>query len=140
MNQHWVVSRENFVVCGNYRRVSHPWFEKEPMMSKNIELTEEEKAYKPITENPIKVDLKEWESLLDIFGLLKRKLGLPDFCGDNWDAIWDSAWGFGSDPVLIEFYGVSEARERFPEDVDILLEIFDDLHKECPRIEYAVVD
>ena len=109
-------------------------------MSKKRELTEEEKAYKPITENPIKIDLKEWKSRFDIFGLLKKKLGLPDFCGENWDAIWDLAWGFSDEPVTIEFYGVSAAREKFPRDVRIMLEILDDLHKECPRIEYIVMD
>jgi RNAse (barnase) inhibitor barstar len=111
------------------------------MMSRRKELTEKEKAYKPITENPIKIDLKEWKLYLDIFGLLKRKLGLPDFCGENWDAIWDLAWGFTSKPVTLEFYGVSAARERFPEDVKIMLEIFNDLHKKkCPHIGHVVIN
>ncbi len=109
-------------------------------MPKKRELTEEEKAYRPITENPIRIDLKEWKSLFDIFGLLKRKLGLPDFCGENWDAIWDLAKGFTDVPVTIELHGVSTARERFPEDVDIMLEIFHDLHRGWPHIEYVVID
>jgi ribonuclease inhibitor len=110
------------------------------MMPEKRELTEEEKAYKPVTENPIRIDLREWTSRFDIFGLLKKKLGLPDFCGENWDAIWDLAWGFTDESVTIEFSGVSAARERFPGDVKIMLEIFDDLHKECPGIEYMVID
>ncbi len=109
-------------------------------MPEKRELTEEEKAYKPITENPIRIDLKEWKSLFDIFGLLKRKLGLPDFCGENWDAIWDLVKGFTDESVTIEFYGVSAARERFPEDVDIMLKIFHDLHRGWPHIEYVVID
>ena len=92
-------------------------------MSRKRELTEEEKAYKPITENPIKVDLKEWKRRSDIFVLLKRKLGLPDFCGLNWDAIWDLAWDFTDEPVVIEFRGLSAARESFPRDVDIMLKV-----------------
>ncbi len=109
-------------------------------MPEKRELTEEEKAYKPIAENPIRIDLKEWKSLFDIFGLLKRKLGLPDFCGENWNAIWDLAWGFSPDPVLIEFYGVSVAREKFPEDVEIMLKVFGRLQRECPWIEHVVID
>ncbi len=96
--------------------------------------------YTPITENPIRIDLKEWKSRFDIFGLLKRKLGLPGDCGENWDAIWDVAWGFSPDPVLIEFYGVSAARKKFPEDVEIMLKVFGRLQKECPWIEHVVID
>ena len=96
--------------------------------------------YTPITENPIRIDLKEWKSRFDIFGLLKRKLGLPGDCGENWDAIWDMAKWFTDESVTIEFSGVSAARERFPRDVNIMLEIFDDLHKECPCIKHVVID
>ncbi len=110
------------------------------MMAKDKELNDELMPYIPVTENPIKIDLKEWKSYFDIFGLLKRKLGLPGNCGENWNAIWDVAWGFTDEPVTIEFYGVSSARDRFPEDVDIMLRIFARLHKECPRIEYVVMD
>ncbi len=95
--------------------------------------------YTPITENPIRIDLKEWKSYPDIFGLLKRKLGLPGNCGENWDAIWDVVWHLSDVPVTIEFHGVSTARERFPEDVDIMLKIFHDLHKGWPHIEYVEI-
>lgn len=88
----------------------------------------------------LKIDLKEWKSRFDIFGLLKQKLGLPGDCSENWDAIWDMAWGFSKSPVLIEFRGVSAVREKFPKDAEIMLKLFSDLHKKCPRIEYAVID
>lgn len=110
------------------------------MKAKDKESSDRMMPYTPVTENPIKIDLKEWKSRFDIFGLLKRKLGLPGDCGENWDAIWDMAWGFSKAPVLIEFCGVSAARERHPKDVEIMLKLFGDLHKECPRIEYAVID
>ncbi len=109
-------------------------------MTEDSEFSDEMMPYKPITENPIEIDLKEWQSRFDIFELIKRKLGLPGDCGENWDAIWDMAWGFSENPVTIEFHGVLAARERFPRDVKIMLEVFERLQKECPRIEHVVID
>ena len=48
-------------------------------MQERRELTEEEKAYKPITENPIQIDLGSITDKFSLCRLLKQKLGLPDF-------------------------------------------------------------
>ena len=109
-------------------------------MSEKRKLTEVEKAYKEITENPIVIDLGEWKSYYDIFGLLKEKLGLPDFCGKNWYAIGDLARDFSSEPVTIEFHGASDAKKRFPESAKLMIEVFDRIHKAAPQIEYVVMD
>lgn len=104
------------------------------------ELTEEQKAYKPITENPIRIDFRECRHYDDIFLLLKKRLGLPDFCGENWSAIWDLARGFSSDPITVELHGVSELQAKYPEDVKIMLEVFDDIHEESPHVVFVRVD
>ena len=109
-------------------------------MQERRELTEEEKAYKPITENPIQIDLGSITDKFSLCRLLKQKLGLPDFCGESWDAIRDLAWGFSSDPVKIEFYGVEKMRQTEPSDIQIMLKIFGDIHTDFPHIEYEVID
>ena len=108
-------------------------------MSESREPTEEEASYKPITENPLKIDLGECDSPYDICALLKARLGLPECCGENWDAIWDLVRYIETEFVNIEFYGVSVAQKKFPEDTRIMLDIFDEVHKEEPDIRYTVI-
>ena len=104
------------------------------------ELTEEQAAYKPITDNPIRIDFRECQNSRDIFLLLKKRFGLPDFCGENWSAIWDLARGFSSDPITVELQGVSELEAKYARDVKLMLEVFEDIHEESPHIEFVRVD
>lgn len=109
-------------------------------MDERRKLTEEEKASKPLTEDPVKIDLGEWKEYYDIFILLRDRLGLPSFCGKNWYAIWDLVRYMGREPLNIEFYGAAEARKIFPGEIETLFEVFDEIHAEEPNIAYVVID
>ena len=104
------------------------------------ELSEEEKAYKPITENPLRIDFRECRGAGDICHLLKERFGLPDFCGENWSGIWDLGRGFSSDPITVELYGLSKLEAKLPKDVKILLEILEGIHMDSPHIRFVRVD
>lgn len=109
-------------------------------MNERRKLTEEECAYKPITEDPVKIDLRQWKDYHDIFILLRDRLGLPSYCGKNWYAIWDLVRYIQTEFVNIEFYGVAEAKKIFPGEVEALFEVFDEIHEEEPDITYVVID
>lgn len=47
------------IASQSWRSDYNQFVQKESVMPEKRELTEEEKAYKPITENPIRIDLKE---------------------------------------------------------------------------------
>ena len=104
------------------------------------ELTEEQAAYKEITENPLRIDFRECRGDDDICRLLKKRLGLPDFCAEHWDGIWDMAGGFTSDPLTVELYGLSELEAKLPKDVKILLDILEDVRRTTPNVRFVRVD
>lgn len=46
-------------------------------------------AFKPIEENPIILDFTGCKYLGEIHLILKTKFGLPEYYGENWEALWD---------------------------------------------------
>ena len=44
-------------------------------------------AFKPIKENPIILDFTKCKYLGEIHLILKAKFGLPEYYGENWDAL-----------------------------------------------------
>ncbi len=98
-------------------------------------------SYKPVPEDPFLLDFTGCETLEDVHEVLKNGLGLPDYYGRNWDALWDVADDIRDYPVAIELRGVHTlAREWIPRrEVELMLEVFADIHKSSPHIEIRVV-
>ena len=71
------------------------------------ELTEEEKAFKEITEYPIVLDFSLCNNKYRIHNLLKDKFGFPDYYGENWDAFWDCIDGLSRS---INIYSITRHR------------------------------
>ena len=46
-------------------------------------------AFKPLESNHIILDFSNCHYLGEIHAELKKKFGLPDYYGENWDALWD---------------------------------------------------
>ena len=93
-------------------------------------------AFKPITENPIILDFSHCRYLGEIHLLLKEKFGLPDYYGENWDALWDCLrylW-YEATPVSVEIHGFSELDQELQKHCATMFEVFDDVHKESPWV------
>ena len=95
-------------------------------------------AFKPITENPIILDFSHCRYLGEIHLLLKEKFGLPDYYGENWDALWDCLDGlFGEDEVIaIEIHGFSKLNQELQKYCAAMFEVFDDVQKESPWVTF----
>ncbi len=104
-------------------------------------MTEEEKAFKEIKENPIILDFTECEYPLQIHMILKEKFGLPDYYGENWDALWDCLEGlfYGRGHYKVEIYGFLTLSEEIREYCIPMLEIFEDVHKDTPNVTFEVI-
>lgn len=75
-------------------------------MIERREWTEEEKAFKEITEFPIVLDFSLCNSKYPIHKLLKDKFGFPEYYGENWTALFDFLdWLFyGEMEIVIEIH------------------------------------
>jgi len=94
--------------------------------------------YKPITENPIVIDFSKVRYYDELYELLKKKFGLPDYCGHNLNAIWDCMrymWD-ADEWCTVELHGVFSIREDLQPDLDGILKIFNDIHEESSGVVF----
>ena len=104
-------------------------------------ITEDQKAFKPIYENPIILDFSGCKYAYDIHEILKEKFGFPDYYGMNWDAMWDCLRGlfYGCGDYHAKIYGSNAIPDDLKEDFAIMLETFEDVHKRTPNFTFEIV-
>ncbi len=73
------------------------------------------------------LDFRDILCYSEIHQTLKRSLELPDYYGENWDALWDCLTDMASEPLCVRVLGFETLKRRFPAAADTLLEIFCDL-------------
>lgn len=74
------------------------------------------------------IDFTEIGDFEDFYTQLKSKLELPEYFGDNLDALWDSLTGFVELPLHIEFVNMSvDQLETFEDLLTTLEEAEDEL-------------
>lgn len=76
------------------------------------------------------LDGKDIPSKEKLHEILKIKLELPDYYGENLNALWDCLTGWIELPLTIEFYNFRECEKFLGEYALKLLEVFKDAEKE----------
>lgn len=98
-------------------------------------------AFKPITENPINLDFSGCKYSGEIHKILKQKFGLPEYYGENWDALWDCLDGLfcNSGAISVKIHGFNSLNSELRDYCRTMLEVFDDVHKETPNVTFELI-
>ncbi len=97
--------------------------------------------YKGITENPIMLDFSECKYLGEIHKVFKIKFGLPEYYGENPDALWDLLEGLFDDmgEITAEIRGFNNLEKTLKAATAELLEVLDDVAEETPNFSYKII-
>ena len=96
--------------------------------------------YKGITENPIMLDFSKCKYLGEIHKVFKKKFGLPEYYGENPDALWDCLrYLFYNEKKTVEIYNFNSLEKTLKEATAELLEVFDDIAEETPNFSYEII-
>lgn len=76
------------------------------------------------------LDFSEIKSLLGLHQYLKEVFLLPDYYGNNMDALWDCLSCCYNESTTIELRNLDVLRKRLESASQTMLEIFQDLHDE----------
>ena len=98
-------------------------------------------AFKPIEENPIILDFTGCKYLGEVHLILKTKFGLPEYYGENWDALWDCMWGlfYQRGDFKVNIYGYLSLPDDLREYCIAMLEVFDDVHRDTPNVTFEII-
>lgn len=98
-------------------------------------------AYKEITENPIILDFGGCKYLGEIHKVFKTKFGLPEYYGENPDALWDLLQGLFDDmgDIAVEIHNFNSLEKTLKEATAELLEVLDDVAEETPNFSYKII-
>lgn len=76
------------------------------------------------------LDFSEVKTLLELHQYLKEVFSLPDYYGNNMDALWDCLSCCYDESATIELRNLHVLQKRLKSSSQIMLEVFQDLHDE----------
>ena len=80
--------------------------------------------------NHFRLDFKGIDSLLGLYHYFKQVFSLPDYYGNNMDALWDCLACCYDENTEIELKNIADLPADMEPVVRIMLELFQDLHEE----------
>ena len=80
--------------------------------------------------NHFRLDFKGIDSLLGLHHYFKQVFSLPDYYGNNMDALWDCLACCYDENTEIELKNIADLPADMEPVVRIMLELFQDLHEE----------
>ena len=76
------------------------------------------------------LNFSEVKTLLELHQYLKEVFSLPDYYGNNMDALWDCLSCCYNENTTIELRNLDVLRKRLEQTAQTMVEVFQDLHDE----------
>ncbi len=97
--------------------------------------------FKSINTNLILLDFSQCKYLGEIHQTLKEKFGLPEYYGENWDALWDCLDGMfmKEKNYYVKIYGFYLMEENLRNHCTAMLDVFDNINKAMPNITFEII-
>ena len=76
------------------------------------------------------LDFSEIQTVLELHQYLKEVFGLPEYYGNNMDALWDCLSCCYDESTTIELRYLDTLRKRLEKTTQTMLTVFQDLHDE----------
>ena len=76
------------------------------------------------------LDFSEIKTVLELHQYLREVFSLPDYYGNNMDALWDCLSCCYNESTTIELRNLNELRKRLEQTTKTMLEVFQNLHDE----------
>ena len=90
--------------------------------------------------NKIILDGKDFKTKEELHKVLKTKLELPEYYGENLDALWDCLTGWIDLPMEVVWINFKRSKEYLGDYAKSLLEIFDEAQKELKGFKIIIKD
>ncbi|WPU77973.1 barstar family protein (plasmid) [Bacillus sp. RA(2023)] len=87
----------------------------------------------------LKLDGRHFTSEEVLHKVLKEKLDLPHYYGENANALWDCLTAWVTLPLTIKWEFFKESQIKLGEEADLILETFQDAQEEMTGEFYIVV-
>lgn len=98
-----------------------------------------ERAFKEINDNSIILDFKNCKYCGTVHKILKERFGLPEYYGENWDALWDCLRSLWTEEILIEIHNFYSMNKEIQEYCAPMFDVFEDVHKDTPNVTFEVI-
>jgi ribonuclease inhibitor len=87
----------------------------------------------------ILLDFTDCKYIMEIHRVLKESFGLPDYYGNNWDALWDCLKYYYDEPVQVQIKGLFTLPKEYANEIKNMFEIFDEVTKSTPNVEFVII-
>ena len=90
--------------------------------------------------NTLILNIENCKYLSEIHRALKSCFGLPDYYGENWDALWDclDGWFLNDGTVTIEIHGLSSLKTELRNAIEPMLGVFKDVAVNTPNVKFVI--
>lgn len=98
-------------------------------------------TFKQMEGNDIILDFSNCKHLEEIHTVLEKNFGLPEYYGENRDALWDCLDDRFDDDTnyTIKTYGYDQLEKALRNHCAAMIEVFDDVHKEHPNVVFNMI-